>query len=46
MDYRGKKKKKFNLIEKKACAINSLKEVNYFLSNLNKVFTIKKIIKK
>lgn len=46
MDYRGKKKKKFDFLEKKACAIKSLREVNYFLSNLSKICTIKKIIKK
>lgn len=46
MDYRGKKGKKFNFSEKKKCAIRSLKEVNCFLSNLNKACTIKKLLKK
>lgn len=46
MEYRGKNKKKFNFLEKKTSAIKSLKEVNCFLSNFNKVCIIKKIIKK
>lgn len=46
MDYRGKKEKKFNFLEKKACAIKSLHQVNYFLTNFSKACTIKKIIKK
>ncbi len=46
MESRGKNKKKFDFAQKKACAIKSLKEVNCFLSNLNKVCTIKKIVKK
>lgn len=46
MNSRGKNKKKFNFLEKKQCAIKSLREVNCFLYNLNKVCTIKKIIKK
>lgn len=46
MDYRGEKKKKFNFIEKKKNALNSIREVNCFLCNLNKVCTIKKIFKK
>lgn len=33
--------KKFNFIQKKKQAVNSIKEVNYFLNNLNK--TIKGI---
>lgn len=46
MDYRKKNTKKFNFLEKKFCVIKSLKEVNCFLSNLNKALAIKKIIKK
>jgi len=46
MDYREKKRKKINFKEKKDCAFQSLKEVNCFLSNLNKALTIKKIIGK
>lgn len=46
MNSHGKNKKKFNFLEKKQCAIKSLREVNCFLYNLNKVCTIKKIIKK
>lgn len=46
MDYRSKNKKKFNFAEKKKCALKSLKEINCFLCNLNKAYTIKKIIKK
>lgn len=46
MEYRGKGKKKFDFAHKKECAVRSLKEVNCFLSNLNKVCTLKKIIKK
>jgi len=46
MDYRGKKQKKINFAEKKKCAIKSIKEIDYFLSNLNKLFLIKKILKK
>jgi len=46
MDYREKSKKKFNFLEKKACAIKSLREVNCFLYNLSKTCQIKKLIKK
>lgn len=46
MDYRGNNKKNFNFLEKKTLAIKSLREVNCFLYNLNKVFIIKKIVKK
>lgn len=45
MDSKGKKKNKFNFHQKKDCAIKSLREVNCFLSNLNKAFTIKKLFK-
>lgn len=40
------KKNKLNILEKKDCFFNSLKEVNYFLCNINKVFFTTKIIKK
>lgn len=46
MECRGKKQKKFNFAEKKACAIKSLKEVNCFLCNFSKACTLKRIIKK
>ena len=46
MDYQKKNTKKLNFLEKKFCVINSLKEVNCFLSNLIRALTIKKIIKK
>lgn len=49
MDYRSKDKKNFSFIDKKNCALKSLKEVNCFLShvtcNVGKVCAIKKIIK-
>lgn len=45
MDSKGKKKNKFNFHQKKDCTIKSLREVNCFLSNLNKAFTIKKLFK-
>ena len=32
--------------EKKECLCHSLKEVNYFLNNINKAFFIGKVIKK
>lgn len=40
------KNNKLNIFEKKDCFIHSLKEVNYFLCNINKLFFAKKIIKK
>lgn len=46
MNYRVKKDKKFNFLEKKACAIKSLHEINYFLYNLGKACQIKKLLKK
>ena len=46
MDYRQINTKKFNFEEKKKRTLQSLKDVNCFLTNLNKVYTIKKIIKK
>jgi len=46
VDYRVKKEKKFNFLEKKACAIKSLREVNCFLYNFSKACQIKKLIKK
>lgn len=46
MDYRGKKEKKFNFKEKKQCAIRSLREVNCFLSKLNKACSINNCLKK
>ncbi len=45
MNSRGRKKKKFNFCEKRDCAIKSINEVNCFLCNLNRVFTIKKLFK-
>ena len=45
MDSRGKKEKKFNFLEKKACAIKSLREVNYFLYKFSKACQIKKLLK-
>lgn len=41
-----KEKKISNFSKKKCCFINSLKEVNYFLSNMNKALCINKFIKK
>lgn len=46
MHNRNKKEKTFNFEWKKNCIFNSIKEVNCFLSNLNNVCLIKKIIKK
>lgn len=46
MEYRGKKEKKFDFLDKKKCAIKSLYEINCFLSNLTKVCTVKKFINK
>ena len=43
MDNRGKKEKKFNLHEKKDCAIKSLFEVNCFLNKLSTAKNITKI---
>lgn len=41
------KKNKFNkLLEKKNCMVNSLKEVNYFLYNINKALCVTKVIKR
>lgn len=40
------KKEKLNISEKKDCFIHSLKEVNYFLCNINKIFFANRIIKK
>lgn len=45
MDSRGKKQKNFKFSEKKACAINSLHQVNCFLSHFSKACILKKIIK-
>jgi len=44
MNSREKNKKSFNFIEKKNCAINSILEINCFLSNLTKIKTIKKLV--
>lgn len=41
------KKEKTNKISiKKDCFVNSLKDVNYFLCNINKILCINKFIKK
>ena len=40
-----KDKKKFNFIEKKDCTINSLKEIEFFLCNLEKAIKSFKIYK-
>ncbi|MBQ3145933.1 MAG: hypothetical protein IJB90_05210 [Clostridia bacterium] len=41
----NKKEKKFNLIEKKDCTIRSIKEIEFFLCNLNKGIKSFKIYK-
>ena len=41
----NKKEKKFNLTEKKDCTIHSIKEIEFFLRNLNKAVKSFKIIK-
>ena len=41
----NKKEKKINLIEKKDCTIRSLKEIEFFLCNLNKGIKSFKIYK-
>lgn len=46
MDYSTKKRKKFDFCAKKKCAIKSLKQVNCFLNNFSKVYSIKKLINK
>lgn len=46
MEYNKKKDKKISFCEKKNNFLNSLKEVNCFLYGFNKIYAIKKIIKK
>jgi len=46
MNNQIKSEKKFDFSLKKKCFCNSLKEVNYFLYNINKFCFIKKIFKK
>ena len=41
----GKNDKKFNFAEKKDCTIRSIKEVEFFLCNLNKAVKSFKIYK-
>ena len=41
----NKEDKKFNLIEKKDCTIRSIKEIEFFLCNLNKGIKSFKIYK-
>lgn len=41
----NKNDKKFNIHEKKDCTIQSLKEIEFFLCNLNKAFKSFKIYK-
>ena len=41
----NKKNKSFNLIEKKDCTIRSIKEIEFFLCNLNKGIKSFKIFK-
>lgn len=47
MDYNrsDKKDKKFNFAEKKDCTIHSIKEIEFFLCNLNKALKSFKIYK-
>jgi len=45
MEYRNKKSKFNSFCEKKDIFIHSLKEVNCFLYEINKIKAIKKIIK-
>ena len=44
-NYRNKKTKKINFKEKKDCCINSIKETEFFLSNLNKALKAFKFYK-
>lgn len=41
----NKKEKKFNFIEKKDCTIRSIKEIEFFLCNLDKAVKSFKIFK-
>jgi len=43
--YFNKKNKKINFKERKKCAINSIKEIEFFLRNFNKAFKSFKIYK-
>lgn len=45
MDKKGYNKKKFNFTERKDCTINSIKEVEFFLCNLDKAIKSFKIYK-
>lgn len=40
-----KNKKKFNFVERKDCTIRSIKEIEFFLCNLNKAIKSFKIYK-
>lgn len=45
-DYRlNKEEKKFNFAERKDCTIRSIKEIEFFLCNLNKAFRAFKVYK-
>ena len=47
-NYINKNKKKFNFTERKDCTINSIKEIEFFLRNLEKAkksFKLYKLIK-
>lgn len=44
-NYLNKKEKKFNFSERKDCTINSIKEIEFFLCNLNKAIKSLKIYK-
>lgn len=45
MNTNNKKEKKFNLIQKKDCTICSIKEVEFFLCNLDKAIKSFKFFK-
>ena len=45
MNNRNQKNKKFNFKQKKDCTINSFKEIEFFLCNLNKSIKTFKIYK-
>lgn len=45
-DYRlNKEKKKFNFVERKDCTIRSIKEIEFFLCNLDKAFKAFRVYK-